>query len=180
MLQDWWFDDKPNISYSNSICPRSSSLLYQFPIRWVMLLHSLFPCDVTDFYNENRRQVTADVNTALVDAECETRDANHRRETNCVMHLLPNCIWLRVKVNWHFRIAHPGTMNVTPTAFPLRGQRWEMKMNACYFTVGLLRSTDNHNSLLQKLNKSLHHGVFSDTALFLLKTCFWKPLPPFR
>jgi len=47
-------------------------------------------------------------------------------------------------------------------------------MNAFYFTVGILCSTDNHNSLLQKLNKSLHHGAFSDTTVFLLKTCFFN------
>ncbi len=29
------------------------------------------------FFNKNRRRVTADVNTALVEAECETGDANH-------------------------------------------------------------------------------------------------------
>lgn len=121
------------------------------------------------FFNENRRRVTADVNTVLVEAECETGDANHRRETNCMMHLLPNCIWLCVKVNWHFSIAHPGTMNVTPTAFLLRGWKWEMKMNAFYFTVGLLRSTDNHNSLPQRHSKSLHHAAVSETAVFSAK-----------
>lgn len=29
------------------------------------------------FFNKNRRRVTADVNTALVEAECETGDTNH-------------------------------------------------------------------------------------------------------
>lgn len=41
-----------------------------------------------------------------------------------------------------------------------------MKMNAFYFTAGLLRLTDNQNSLQQKHNKSLHHGAFSETSVF--------------